>query len=105
MSEAARRSIPGIQPTVEIAVRRCVTPRSGRRSQATSTLSRFIIGSPMPMKMTFVTVERRLKYSAWSRISPAVRFRANFIFPVAQNVHVRGQPTCEERHTDPRPSL
>ena len=41
--------MPGIQPTVEIAVRRWVMPRSGSRSQAASTLSRFIIGSPMPM--------------------------------------------------------
>src|SRR3954462_10612916 len=46
---AARRSMPGIQPTVETAVRRFVMPRSGRRSQAPSTWSRFIIGSPLPL--------------------------------------------------------
>ena len=68
---------PGIQPTVEIAVRRWVMPRSGRRSQAASTVSRFIIGSPMPMKTTWSSrvASRRRKCSAWSRISPAVRLR------------------------------
>ena len=73
--------MPGIQPTVEIAVRRCVTPRSGRRSQAASTWSRFIIGSPMPMKTTWSTASMRRKCSAWSRISDAVRLRPNFIAP------------------------
>ena len=48
-------SIPGIQPTVEIAVRRCVIPTSGSRAHAASTLSRFIIGSPMPMKTPWST--------------------------------------------------
>ncbi len=42
--------MPGIQPTVEIAVRRWVIPIAGSRSHAASTASRFIIGSPMPMK-------------------------------------------------------
>ena len=41
--------MPGIQPTVEIVVRRWVMPMSGSRRALASTLSRFIIGSPMPM--------------------------------------------------------
>ena len=92
--------MPGTQPTVEIAVRRLVTPRSGRRSQAASTLSMFIVGSPMPMKTTWSTSSTRRKWSTWSRISSAVRLRANFIFPVAQKVQVSGQPDCDETQTD-----
>ena len=59
-------------------------PRSGRRSQAASTWSRFIIGSPMPMNTQWSTSSMRRKCSAWSRISRAVRLRPNFIEPVAQ---------------------
>ena len=55
IGSSASRSIPGIQPTVEIAVRRWVIPRSGRRSAGASTLSRFIIGSPMPMNTQWST--------------------------------------------------
>ena len=98
------RSIPGTQPTVEIAVRRLVTPRSGSRSQAASTLSMFIVGSPMPMKTTWSIASTRRKWSAWSRISSAVRLRPNFILPVAQKVQVSGQPDCEETQTERRPS-
>jgi 23S rRNA (adenine2503-C2)-methyltransferase len=46
----------------------------------------------------------RRKWSAWSRISEVVRFRPKRIWPVAQNVHVSGQPDCEDRHNDRRPS-
>jgi hypothetical protein len=34
----------------------------------------------------------------------AVRLRPNFIVPVAQNVHVSGQPDCEETQIERRPS-
>ena len=44
-------------------------PTSGSRSQAASTASRFISGSPMPMNTAFVTGSVRRKWSAWSRIS------------------------------------
>jgi len=37
-------------------------------------------------------------------ISNAVRFRPNRIAPVAQNVHVSGQPDWAERHSERRPS-
>ena len=33
-----------------------------------------------------------------------MRFRRNRIWPVAQNVHVSGQPDCEERQSERRPS-
>jgi len=99
---SASRSIPGIQPTVEIAVRRWEMPTSGRRSQAASTLSRFSSGSPIPMKTQWSIASIRRKWSAWSRISEAVRLRANFICPVAQNVHVSGQPDCEETQIERR---
>ena len=46
----------------------------------------------------------RRKCSAWSRISAAVRLRPKLIEPVAQNVQVSGQPDCEERHSERRPS-
>ena len=40
----------------------------------------------------------------YPRTTDAVRFLANRICPVAQNVHVNGQPDCEERQSDRRPS-
>ena len=104
MSVSASRSIPGIQPTVEIAVRRCVMPMSGRRRQASRTASRFIIGSPMPMNTQWSIASSRRKWSAWSTISAAVRLRPNFIWPVAQKVQVSGQPDCEDTQIDRRPS-
>ena len=96
--------MPGIQPTVETVVRRCVMPTSGSRRQAPSTASRFIIGSPIPMNTRWSTSSMRRKCSTWSRISDAVRLRPYFIAPVAQNVHVSGQPDCEDRHSERRPS-
>ena len=45
----------------------------------------------------------RRKWSAWSRISAAVRLRPNFIAPVAQNVQVSGQPDWLLRHSDAAP--
>ena len=96
--------MPGIQPTVEIAVCEVAMPTSGRRRQAASTLSRFISGSPMPMNTTWLTSSLRRKCSAWSRISEVVRLRPNFIVPVAQKVHVSGQPDWLERQIERRPS-
>ena len=96
--------MPGIQPTVEIVVRRWVMPTSGSRRAAARTLSRFIIGSPMPMNTRWSTGSMRRKCSTWSRISEAVRLRPNFIAPVAQNVQVSGQPDCEETQIERRPS-
>ena len=85
-------------------MRRGVTPRSGRRRAAAITASTFSIGSPMPMKTTWSIGSIRLKCSAWSSISHGVRLRRNCIWPVAQNVHVSGQPDCDERQTERRPS-
>ena len=80
-------------------------PMSGSRAHASSTLSRFIIGSPMPMNTAWSTGPAlRRKWSAWSRISQAVRLRPKRICPVAQNVQVSGQPDCEDRHSERRPS-
>ena len=86
-------------------MRRWVIPMSGRRSHAASTFSRFSIGSPMPMNTQWSTGSMRRKCSAWSRISEAVRLRANRIAPVAQNVHVSGQPDCEETQIERRPAV
>ena len=79
-------------------------PTSGSRRAASSTCGRFIIGSPMPMNTRWSTGSMRRKCSTWSRISEAVRLRPNFIAPVAQNVHVSGQPDCDDTHTERRPS-
>ena len=46
---------PGIQPTVEIVVRRCVIPMSGSRRAAASTSSKLRNGSPIPMKTRWFT--------------------------------------------------
>ena len=73
--------------------------RDGRRSICVSSQS------GCPLTCTFcATGSMRLKWSTWSRISLAVRLRPNFIAPVAQNVHVSGQPDCEETQIDRRPS-
>ena len=58
----------------------------------------------MPMYTAWFTGSRRRKCSAWSRISEAVRLRPKRIAPVAQNVHVSGQPDCDERQSERRPS-
>jgi hypothetical protein len=96
--------MPGIQPTVEIAVLEVAIPTSGRRSHAARTLSRFMSGSPMPMKTAWLTGSTLRKWSAWSRISDAVRLRPNFILPVAQKVQVSGQPDWLDRQSERRPS-
>jgi hypothetical protein len=100
----AIRSIPGIQPTVETPMFECAIPISGKRSQAASTLSRFMSGSPMPMKTAWFSGSLRRKWSAWSRISDAVRLRPKRIVPVAQNVQVSGQPDWLDTHSERRPS-
>jgi hypothetical protein len=87
-----------------MVVRRCVIPTSGRERAAASTSSKFSIGSPMPMKTQWSIASIRRKYSAWSRISDAVRFLPNCIWPVAQKVQVSGQPDWEETQIDRRPS-
>ena len=64
---------------------RCADGRSPCRAaaaQAASTLSRFIIGSPMPMNTAWSTGPRRRKWSAWSRISDGGQ--------VAAEVHLAG---------------
>ena len=104
MSDSVSLRIPGAQPTVEMPVRRWVMPRSGSFRAAPSTLSRFIIGSPIPMNTRWLSGSMRRKCRTWSRISLAVRLRPNFIAPVAQNVQVSGQPDCEETQTERRPS-
>ena len=58
----------------------------------------------MPMKTTWLIGSIRRKCSAWSRISLAVRLRPNCIAPVAQKVQVSGQPDCDERQAERRPS-
>ena len=103
-TSSTNRVSPGIQPTVEIVVRRGVIPRSGSRRAEATTSSKFRNGSPIPMYTAWFTASRRRKWSAWSTISDAVRLRPKRIAPVAQNVHVSGQPDCDERQTDRRPS-
>jgi hypothetical protein len=96
--------MPGSQPTVEIAVLEPAIPISGSRSQAASTASRFMSGSPMPMNTAWSTRSLRRKWSAWSTISEAVRLRPNRIRPVAQKVQVSGHPDWLERQSERRPS-
>ena len=58
----------------------------------------------MPMKTRWLTGSIRRKWSTWSRISEERRLRPKRIAPVAQNVHVSGQPDWDETQTDRRPS-
>ncbi len=37
-------------------------------------------------------------------LADAVEVAPNFIVPVAQKVHVSGQPDCEDTHNERRPS-
>jgi hypothetical protein len=46
----------------------------------------------------------RLKWSACSTISDAVRLRAKLILPVAQKVQVNGQPDWDETQIELRPA-
>ncbi len=104
--------MPGTQPTVEMAMRRAEMPMpSGWLivPQASSTASRFCIGSPMPMKTTLVSrapcdSDSRPARTTWSTISDAVRLRPGPIAPVAQNLHPSAQPTWLDTHTVRRPS-
>ena len=80
-------------------------PTSGRYAIDAITLSKLISGSPMPMKTQWLISSLRRKWSAWSRISNGVRLRPNFIWPVAQKVHVSGQPDWELTQIERRPSL
>ena len=88
----------------DIMLRRVPADTARRFRAAASTSSRLSIGSPIPMNTAWSTFVIRRKWSAWSRISDAVRFLPNAIAPVAQNVHVSGQPDCEERQSERRPS-
>jgi hypothetical protein len=56
------------------------------------------------MKTTWSIGSRRRKWSAWSRISEAVRLPPNRIRLVAQKLQVSGQPDWLDRHTERRPS-
>jgi hypothetical protein len=56
------------------------------------------------MKTAWFTSSRRRKWSAWSTISYGVKFRPKRIVPVAQNVHVSGQPDWAERQSERRPT-
>ena len=96
--------MPGTQPTVDTPMLECAIPMSGNRSQAASTLPRFMSGSPMPMKTAWLTGSLLRKWSAWSRISDAVRLRPKRIVPVAQNVQVSGQPDWLDTHRERRRS-
>ena len=57
----------------------------------------------MPMNTQWSIGSMRRKCNAWSRISEALRLRPNFIVPVAQNVHVNGQPDCDDTQIERRP--
>ncbi len=104
MSLSASLSMPGIQPTVEIVVRRWVMPTSGSRRGAGEHVVEVHHRLAHAHVHEVVTGSMRRKCSTWSRISLAVRLRPNFIAPVAQNVHVSGQPDCEETQIERRPS-
>jgi hypothetical protein len=79
-------------------------PTSGRRRAASTTASTLNIGSPIPMNTRWLRGSTRRKWRTWSRISEDVRLRPKRICPVAQNVHVNGQPDCDETQTERRPS-
>ena len=101
---SAIRSMPGIQPTVDTPMFEWAIPMSGNRSHAASTLSRFMSGSPIPMNTAWFTASLRRKWSAWSRISEAVRLRPKRMVPVAQKVQVSGHPDWLDTHSERRPS-
>ena len=74
------------------------------------TLSKFAIGSPMPIMTTLeitrsffgVTPIALFAHHNCPMISAAVRLRLKPWRPVEQKVHSNAQPTCEEIHNVPR---
>ena len=102
LGRAAR--IPGTQPTVEIAVRRWVMPS---------------VGQPLAGAEHGVEVHHRLAHAHEHAVVDGLdaaevqrlvedlrggQVAAERIAPVAQNVHVSGQPDCEETQSERRPS-
>ena len=77
------------------------------------TFSKLLSGSPIPMKMIFVTwagfpsasispVSFRYSFTRMisSKISPASRFRMKPILAVLQNAQFWAQPICVDTHTE-----
>mmetsp|Transcript_57463 Transcript_57463/g.159953 ORF Transcript_57463/g.159953 Transcript_57463/m.159953 type:complete len:209 (+) Transcript_57463:318-944(+) len=86
-------------PTVETVMPLGAKPkRNGSTSplMAWVTPSKFSSGSPMPMKTTFETGRRDRACTSCSWISPAHKLPWRPMVPVAQNVHPKRHPTCEE---------
>ena len=83
---------PGSQPTVEIVVRRCVIPTSGSRRAAARTASTFMKGSPIPMKTRWSTGSVPAEVEHLVEDLPRGEVPSEGHRPVAQNVHVSGQP-------------
>ena len=90
-------------PQVETVILRVPSAKrsgSASASMALTRFSRLSSGSPMPMKTTFVMRPSRRDIStAWSSISPTVRFRVKPSAPVAQKAQPIAQPTWVERQT------
>ena len=62
------------------------------------------IGSPIPMKTAVVDLLDAAEVERLVEDLRGVRFRPKRIDPVAQNVHVSGQPDWDERQRERRPS-
>mmetsp|Transcript_9366 Transcript_9366/g.36434 ORF Transcript_9366/g.36434 Transcript_9366/m.36434 type:complete len:223 (-) Transcript_9366:578-1246(-) len=97
----ASLSIAPLTPTVDMVM--CLDPMPTSLLSASCALSTFGTlsrGSPMPMNTMCVTRSPKCssRLTTWSTISCVARLRANPPFPVAQNVHRIGHPTCEETH-------
>ena len=103
-TSSTNRVSPGSQPTVEIVVRRCVIPTSRQ---------------PQRRRLHLVEVEDRLAHphedEVVHRLDPpevqhlvedlrGAQVAAEPHRAVAQNVHVSGQPDCEETQIERRPS-
>ena len=106
----ASRTMPPGSPDVHTVIARASMPKahgSVSTAIASSTASRFAIGSPIPWNTTPCTRpvwSRARTTRTCSTISHAARLRVSPSRPVAQNAQASAQPTCELTHTVKRPS-
>ena len=110
----ASRRIPLGSPEVQTVTARASIASalgSDMTAIASSTRSRFAIGSPIPWKTTPCTrlrpaaVSARLTTRTCSTISHVSMFRCSPRRPVAQKAHASAHPACELTQTENRPAF
>ena len=82
-----------------------ITPSSSRSSSSSSSRSKDAPPMPQLSQITEIYASQLFWLAiVFLLLTGAVHSLSLFIAPVAQNVHVSGQPDCDDRHTVRRPS-